>query len=349
MILRYLLPVAVLPLWHVTLAGVAPEITWVEEGYNLIAKLPCHGCPFLYQDTSKGEQEPWSERSDDNALLLNISIPYTTPSISINTIPIYPHLSTLHTIHAIQVVQDISPDSLNTLIATNQLEVSHEPASGGAGAGASAVFGLSYRSTLRQITGSAALLFHFDVFALHSEILDPPLAFKMESREQKVVEVVLLQRPILSAFEYPGFEIVRAELVPRSEITSTSNAKSKEQGLVTMHYSDWDHHGRKGTLAHRISSYGQALEDFLDTGVWALFAFLGAVIALFVGVCLLCIFGADWCCPDEYERAQSGKRRGGASGNGQGGAGRLMQMQFKTPEELGLLGRGKVVGVGKSD
>jgi hypothetical protein len=138
-----------------------------------------------------------------------------------------------------------------------------------------------------------------------------------------------------------------------------------------MHFHDWDIHGRRGTLSHRISRLFQSLGDFLDSGVWALFAFLGGVIALFVCMCLFCIFGADWCCPsaDEYERAQSGKGKrgagkrdlemgreggggrggGGGNGYGSGGAGRLMQMQFKSPEELGLLGRGKVVGVGKSD
>lgn len=50
-------------------AEVAPDITTVAEGYNLIAKLPCIGCPYLYQDTSKGKDEPWTERKDDNALV----------------------------------------------------------------------------------------------------------------------------------------------------------------------------------------------------------------------------------------------------------------------------------------
>jgi hypothetical protein len=50
-------------------AEVAPEITTVTEGYNFVAKLPCVGCPFLYQDTSKGIDEPWTEREDQDALV----------------------------------------------------------------------------------------------------------------------------------------------------------------------------------------------------------------------------------------------------------------------------------------
>jgi hypothetical protein len=51
-------------------AEVAPEITTVAEGYNVIAKLPCIGCPFLHQDTSQGSDAPWTERKDDNALVI---------------------------------------------------------------------------------------------------------------------------------------------------------------------------------------------------------------------------------------------------------------------------------------
>ena len=119
---------------------------------------------------------------------------------------------------------------------------------------------------------------------------------------------------------------------------------------------DWDTHGRKGTLAHKISGYGTRLEDYLDTGAWALFAFVGCIIAVFVVVCLLCIFGAEYCCPDEYEAAQSGKGKYRRSSRGDeewgalGGVGkRVGGMQFKTPEELGLLGRGRIVGLGKRD
>lgn len=50
-------------------AEVAPEITIVAEGYNVIAKVPCVECPFLYQDTSKGNDAPWTQRKDANALV----------------------------------------------------------------------------------------------------------------------------------------------------------------------------------------------------------------------------------------------------------------------------------------
>jgi hypothetical protein len=48
---------------------VAPEITVIEEGFNVVAKIPCVGCPFLFQDTSKGKDEAWSQREDRNALV----------------------------------------------------------------------------------------------------------------------------------------------------------------------------------------------------------------------------------------------------------------------------------------
>ena len=57
------------------LADVAPDITTVQDGYNLIAKIPCLGCPFLYQDTSKGSNEPWTERQDENALVRLVNFP----------------------------------------------------------------------------------------------------------------------------------------------------------------------------------------------------------------------------------------------------------------------------------
>jgi hypothetical protein len=65
-----ILPV-VFALLEIAMAEVAPEITTVTEGYNFIAKIPCVGCPFLHQDTSKGirSDEPWTERKDENALV----------------------------------------------------------------------------------------------------------------------------------------------------------------------------------------------------------------------------------------------------------------------------------------
>lgn len=69
MVLRAVSLLATLCLFGATSAEVAPEVTVVEEGYNYIAKLPCAGCPFLFQDTSEGSNEPWGERTDENALV----------------------------------------------------------------------------------------------------------------------------------------------------------------------------------------------------------------------------------------------------------------------------------------
>ena len=69
MILRTVSLLAALALPQLGSAGVAPEVTVVEEGYNYIAKLPCLGCPYLFQDTSEGSNKPWTERKDDNALV----------------------------------------------------------------------------------------------------------------------------------------------------------------------------------------------------------------------------------------------------------------------------------------
>lgn len=60
---------AALQIFNVVSAESAPEITSVVDGYNVIVKLPCIGCPFLYQDTSKGNNGPWTERKDKSALV----------------------------------------------------------------------------------------------------------------------------------------------------------------------------------------------------------------------------------------------------------------------------------------
>jgi hypothetical protein len=69
MIPRILILPVVFALLGNAIAEVALEITTVTEGYNFIAKIPCVGCPFLYQNTSNGNDEPWAERKDENALV----------------------------------------------------------------------------------------------------------------------------------------------------------------------------------------------------------------------------------------------------------------------------------------
>ena len=88
--------------------------------------------------------------------------------------------------------------------------------------------------------------------------------------------------------------------------------------------------------------------EWMNSGVWALFVVVIAIIALFCIICLFCIFGCDMF-QDDYEKAQNGKaredRRRGRSVDVECG----QASHFRSAEELGLLGRGKVVGVGKRD
>ncbi|KAL1592764.1 hypothetical protein SLS60_011180 [Paraconiothyrium brasiliense] len=342
MILRTVSLLATLGLLPLVSAEVAPEITVVEEGYNYIAKLPCPGCPFLFQDTSEGSNEPWTERKDDNALLLNISLPYDSAFLTINNSPLYSGTHILPLIHANQVVQDFSTDALSEALSSGQLEASHETNLGGG------FFGLSYRHSLRSVQTSTALnalLFQFDVVALHSDLTTPALQYRLNDPGQKMLEVLLLQRPILSAGDPAhSFEILNVKLVPRADLTH----------LRTMHFLSWDANGEKGTFSHAISSFMTSFIAFLSSGFWTLFGFIMAVIVVFIVVCLMCVFGWEFW-KDDYEKAQRGKQRRKSSVKGgrvdvETGAGKI-KGRFKSAEELGLgvASRGQVVGMGKSD
>ncbi|KAH7132644.1 hypothetical protein B0J11DRAFT_522195 [Dendryphion nanum] len=327
----------ILALCSFVIAETAQDITWVQEGYTFIAKLPCIGCPFLYEDTSQGEKKPWSTKQDINALLLNISLPYDSTFIAINNARLYPTSSNLPIVYANQILSDLSSSDLTNILSTNQLESSHEISLGGG------FFGLSYRYTLRRIPKTAALIFQLDILELHSDLTEKPIKFELKHEEQKMIELLLLQRPIYSAHEPPSFEIIKASLVPRTSYPiSVSSIRQR-----TMHFRDWDEFGQKGTPTHLISTWGTALVDYLDSGVWALFFFLLAIIALFIVVCLFCIFGCDFC-KDDYEKAQSGKARGERRKKSKSDleTGKII---FKSAEELGLMGRGKLVGLGKND
>ncbi|KAF2799350.1 hypothetical protein K505DRAFT_404687 [Melanomma pulvis-pyrius CBS 109.77] len=317
------------------LADIAPEITTVQDGYNIIAKIPCSGCPFLYQDTSKGSNEPWTQREDQNALLLNISLPYDAAFLSINNAAIYSGRSNLPRIYATQVLTDLSVADLATLISSNQLEASHETGIGGG------FFGLSYRHSLRPIKDSPALILQFDIIELWSDLPETPISFKMDSRDQKMLELLLLERPLYSAFETPAFEMVKAELVAR-----THHPVAPTTPQQTMHFLDWDGFGRKGSVAHALTAFGASFLDFMDSGVWALFAFILAIIALFVVICIFLVFGwGFW--QDDYEKAQHGKARGGKR-RVRSDVESATRLPFKSAEELGF-SRGRVVGLGKSD
>ncbi|PSN65833.1 hypothetical protein BS50DRAFT_635044 [Corynespora cassiicola Philippines] len=339
---------------------VAPEITAVEEGYNIVAKVPCEGCPFLWQDVSKGLDGPWEEREDGNALLLNISLPYDSAFLSINNAPLLSDSSILPRIYANQVVLDISASDLSTAIESNQLEANHEEGSSVGGG----YFGLSYSYSLRPIRTSIessysadgstnrplnALLFQFDVLELHSDLPEHPMSHKLQSPDQKKLELILLEKPVLSPLQpAAAYEIINASLTPRSH-----NPPPPSSPLTrTMKFPEWDAFGKKGTASHAASRMGASFLDYISSGVWALFMFCLSIIALFVVVCLFCIFGCGWC-EDEYASAQHGKKRRGGSGGGGGGWGDVEKGKgkgrFLSPEELGIVGRGRIVGVGKSD
>ncbi|KAJ4376236.1 hypothetical protein N0V83_001519 [Neocucurbitaria cava] len=260
------------------IAEVAPDITTIAEGYNLIAKLPCIACPYLYQDTSKGKDEPWTERKDDNALLLNISLslPFDVAHLSINNAPLFTPSKIQPRIYANQVFLDTSVDDLHHLIASNnQLD-----SLGGA------YFGLSYAYSLQPIKGiKNALVFHFDILQLWSDLPEPPITVVLDDAKQKMLEVVFLQRPLLSAGDAPNsLEIVRAELVPRPPSQGTTTSKSRSRKIMNFH--DWDAHGKKGTPSHLLNSASASVTSYLTSGAWALFLFIMAIIALFVLLCL---------------------------------------------------------------
>jgi hypothetical protein len=329
-------------------AEVAPEITTVAEGYNVIAKIPCIGCQFLYQDTSKGKDAPWAERKDDNALvdetsssynlvlhadvpqLLNVSLPFDSAHLSINNAPLLAGSKILPRIYVNQILLDTSKDDMDKLVASNQLD-----SLGGA------YFGASYSYSLSSVKDSSALMLHFDIMELWTDLTSPPLTIIMDKEEQKILEVVLLQRPLLSAGDpASAYEIIRASLVQRKDV--------RKPMKMRMWFHDWDANGKKGTATHIVNSASTSFVDYISSGVWSLFVFILAVMALFVVVCLFIIFGCGWH-KDDYEQAQHGKRKSGSGKGSWGGNDIESVRRFMAPEELGIRGSGKVVGIGKSD
>ncbi|KAF1831146.1 hypothetical protein BDW02DRAFT_557512 [Decorospora gaudefroyi] len=320
MIFRIAPLAAVLMLFNLVIAEVAPDITTLIEGYSMLVKLPCIGCPFLYQDTSKGEEARWTERTDNNALLLNITLPYTSPHLTINTAPLLPASKIPPKIYLPQVLHDISPQDLTPLLLSSNAHLA-----------------ASYAYTLHRLPNPAALLIHFQIMQLWTEVTSPPTTIVLDDPHQPVLELVLLRRPLLGAAD-PGsaYEIVRAALVPRD----WSPFVTDPHPLTTsMWFRDWDKHGKKGTVRHVFNSASERFVAFVGSGVWALGVFVVVVLALF---CVVGLGGRD-----DYVVAQQGKRRkgGGGSADLEAVGGR----RFLGPEELGVRGGGRVVGVGKSD
>ena len=177
---------------------------------------------------------------------------------------------------------------------------------------------------------------------LWSDLTPSPISVPLDDPAQKVLEVLLLPRPLLSAGDAsPAFEIVRVELVERPE----DEARGARR---TMWFLDWDAHGKKGTTAHIINSASDSFVTYVSSGVVSLFVFILAVMAVFVGVVVLVVLGCGWH-KDDYERAQHGKR-GGGRGSGPWGANDVEKARrFRSAEELGIRSSARVVGVGKSD
>jgi hypothetical protein len=270
--------------------------------------------------------------SADKPQLLNVSLPYDSAHLSINNAPLLGDSKILPKVYVNQVLLDTSKDDIEKLVASDQLD-----SLGGA------YFGASYSYSLRHIKDSNALVLHFDIMQLWTDLTSPALTVVMDKEEQKIMELVFLQRPLLSAGDpASAYEIIRASLIPRAE----SNKGASRTPKTSMWFHDWDANGKKGTATHIVNSASSSFITYLSSGVWSLFIFILAVMALFVLVCMFCIFGCGWH-EDDYERAQHGKR---SSGKGAWGGNDIEAVRrFMTPEELGLRGSGRVVGVGKSD
>lgn len=274
-----------------------------------------------------------------NAQLLNISLPYDSAHLSINNAALLANNKILPRIYVNQVLEDISKNDLSKLIDSNQLDSL-----------GSSYFGASYSYTLRRIKDKPqALLFHFDIMELWIDLTSPPLTIVLDDAEQKILELVLLQRPLLSPGDLTGaYEIIRANLITRPP--APAKGTKRRAKVTSMWFLDWDDHGKKGTATHIVNSASSSLIAYISSGVWALFVFIFAIIGLFVVVCLFVIFGCGWCSDNDYEIAQHGKRKSSSSAKGVwGGKDVEAARRFMSPEELGLRGSGKVVGVGKSD
>ena len=158
---------------------------------------------------------------------MNISLPYDSAHLSINNAALLAGTKILPRIYVNQVLQDISKDDLSTLLLSNQLD--------NVGGG---YFGASYSYTLGRVKDAPkALLFQFDIMELWTELTSPPTTVVLDRKEQKILELVLMQRPLLSPGDPPGaYEIIRASLVARPPALAKS---AKGPRKVSMWFLDW--------------------------------------------------------------------------------------------------------------
>jgi hypothetical protein len=224
------------------------------------------------------------------------------------------------------VLQDISTEDLQSVLDTGQLDSGTHGALGGGG-----YFGLSYAFSMHHVAASAAFVLRFDIKEVWTDLLPKPALVTLSNPDQKMLEVVVLKKPTLSSLESAAFEMVDTRLVPRHD--------RPPQGSKMMHFLEWDDFGRIGTFSHYISAWNYTLLNFLDAGVTNVLALVLGIVVLVVAICALCISGLGLF-QDDYQQAQARKVKTGDEER---------RVGFRGPEELGLLGRGRVIGIGKSD
>ena len=321
-------------------AHTAPDITTLAEGYSYIAKLPCVDCPYLYQDTSTDKEGLWTDRIDDNALLLNVSFPFDAAYISVNNAPLLSGSSTLPRIYAPQVLQDYSEGDLHDKISSNEIDT------------AGPLFGLSYGYSLRRVTNSSALIFRFNVFGAqftppsHNSIRPvSPSAKKiisLDDPKQRVIELILLPRPLLSPGDVgPVWEIITARLSDR-------DSKGSKKIMKTMIFDEWDEFGRKGSPSHLASAFSNSLVLYVSSGFWGLVMAILGVLVIFVSFVVSCVVGWDWW-SSEHKRTQARKGQNDGSRGREGGDMEKARGMFLSAGKLGMTDGRNFVGAGKSD
>ena len=255
-------------LWTVS-ADLVPEITTLADGHNYIAKLPCIDCPFLHRDEPNG---PWTTRNDENALLLNISLPWDATHLSLNGAALLTRSSTQPRIYAAQVPLDYSTDSLSQLISNDSLDT------------AGPLLGLSYGTSLHHPINSSALVYRFNVFAAHFPLSNDGIlaSFPLEASAQQVLELVFLPRPLHSPadLKWLKWEIISARLSARER----SGSKHR---MRMMLFAEWDQYGHKGSPWHAVMSALGGVVGYAARGIWQMgLAILGFLVVFVVGIVL---------------------------------------------------------------
>lgn len=224
------------------------------------------------------------------------------------------------------MLQDISTEHLQSLVDIGQLDSGAHGAPGGGG-----YFGLSYAFSINHVPETAGWVLRFDMVQVWSGLLPKPILVTLNHPDQTMLEIVVMKRPTLSSLESPAFEIADTRLVPRPT--------RPPRTLQVMNFLEWDEFGRIGTWSHYVAAWNDTLLRFLDAGVTNVLALVFGIVVLVVVVCALCVAGFNLF-QDDYQQAQAQKVKGGDEER---------RVGFRGPEELGLLGRGRVIGIGKSD